>query len=80
MASYATKDRAFSHEVRMFAICIIGLVSNYLQPFFVTIAEILGIQIPCFIAITYGLRRITAFQNLQDVELREYIAQLKSNV
>lgn len=82
MASYATKDRAFSHELRIFAICIIGLgVSNYLQPFFVTIAEILGvIQIPCFIAITYVLRRITTLQNLQDVELREYIARLKLNV
>lgn len=80
LAGYAAENKTVSRDLRIFAICIIGLgLSNYLQAFFVSIclAEVLEIvQIPCFIAITYVFRRITALQSFQEVELREYMARL----
>jgi len=81
LASYAAENKVASHDLRIFAICVLLLgVSNYLQAFlyaenFAEAADI--IQIPCFIAMTYIFRRITALQNFHPVELGEYIERLR---
>ena len=81
IASNSAQDEQVSRGLGIFAACMVGLaLTILLQPLFLSrcfpeAVEI--IRIPCLIALTWVFRRNTAIQSFYDVELREYLEDLK---
>jgi len=81
LASKAANDEEVSGNLKMFAICMVGIaISMLLQPYFLHTLYSAGvniIRIPCFLLLTYIFRKNTVLQNFYNVELREYLEELR---